>query len=254
MYTSLMRLSLLLIFPIVILSACTTQSPDTGDASQSHASSSMRAASSSSTADEQPTEPPPLDQTSHSGSYTNAAYGFSLMYPTHFEPLQKPYWRVYRYHNSRVENNILKNDEADALFALSARDRELPGDLKTTVAVYPLKGYSYVNIYDDEYLYNADTGTWSRVMAQNSFEPKSRSYNGITMYEFTFGDAGYFERTFAILQPEKNIVVEISIGGCLGCIPGSDGFEGLPQEQYDSMQKHADTDTETILRSFRWMD
>lgn len=212
------------------------------------------AAESSSTASAEWEGPPPFDERTHSGSYTNADYGFSFEYPTHFEPLGEPHWPVYRLRNARIINGMLEHDQQDALFALSARDREIPSEFGMTVAVYPLEGYSYVNIYDDEYLYDAQTKTWTRVMANQPYRPRIRTFNGLTMYEFAFGDAGHSERTFAILNPAKNIVIELSTGGCLGCIRGAEGFGDMPQEQYDELGRHADADTELILKSFGWIE
>ncbi len=242
------------LLPLLLLAACTVPSvQDDSSASRSSSVMSEPAASSSSSSEEFQ-GPPPMDQTSHSGTFLNTEFGFSLEYPTHFEPLGTPHWPVYRLHNARIVNNTLEHDQQPALFARSARDREVPSEFSMALAIYPLEGYSYVNIYDDEYVYNLQNNTWTKAMANEPFTPKTRTYNGLTMYEFTFGDAGHFEHTFAILNPSKNIVIEISAGGCLGCVRGTDSFEDHPQEFYDAMDQHANADTELILESFRWIE
>lgn len=246
-----MRRSSLLVLSVLLLVACTTPAP-TDDGQQG--SSSSLASSSSSTMPTVPDADPPFDMTSHSGTYLNADYGFMLSYPTHFEPLQTPGSSIQRSYHSRIEDNTLMTDQQEALSGLVARDREVPSDIGMTVAVYPLEGYSFVNIYDDEYLYDAKTGTWSMAMAKKPFTPQSRTYAGLKIYEFGFGDAGHSSKIFAILNPAEGVAVEITIGGCLGCIRGGDSFENVPQEQYDALGRHVEADTELVLRSFRWVD
>lgn len=250
-----MRFFSLIVLPL-LLAACMAK-PVTQESYSSAAASSAQISSVTTLASSAlslPDSNPPFDKGSHSGAYVNTELGFSLKYPTHFEPLGKPLWDVYRQYNSRVVDGMLEHDKQYALFALSARDREIPSEFGMTIAVYPMDDYSYVNIYDDEYLYDTDSGTWKKVMADESYKPVTRTYNGLTMYSFAFGDAGHSERTFVVFNKDKKIAVELTTGGCIGCIRGTDGFGDLPQEEYDLLQRHADADTDLILNSFRWID
>lgn len=195
-----------------------------------------------------------MNTTTHSGTYINTQYGFSLNYPMHFEPLLPLPTPGTKASNMRIVDNTVEYDEQHALFSVGARDREVAGDFRMSVDVYPLDTYSFVNIYDDEYVYDSAKDTWSTRMGQTAFNAQSRTYKDIKMYLFGFGDAGYAVSTYAIPMPKKNVMVEVNLGGCMGCIEGTDGFEGQSQEWYDAASAHQEADTKLILESFKRVD
>ncbi len=144
------------------------------------------------------------------------------------------------------DNSIAFHDEIPSLLTLMARDREVKSEFSILINVYPLDTYSFANIYDDEYVYEASTKTWRAKMQNIPYQPATKKVGALTAYQFGFGDAGYASKIYAFPSALRNIMIELNIGSCISC-----GFpSNTTQKTYDAASAHITKETEEILQGF----
>ncbi len=235
---------------LVLISACTAPALDTGATTSSSSSSqgsSFSADSSSASSDF-------FDRTTHSGIYKNTEFGFSLTYPTHFEPIRVDERVFPKKYGAYIADGELKyKGEIMPLLNLKASDRDIDADFNMHIHAFPLKDYTKMDIYADEYAYDPDKDTWFGLMQQEPFAPESMLIGGKKAYLFGFGDAGWSSMTYVIPLPEKSVVLEIMLGGCMGCLRDHP-WDGLSEDvqAYEANVAHMRKETDEILASIRF--
>jgi len=241
-----MHLTLLAIASLLILSACSAPTAPLDAESKASADNALLEAAAASARAAQSSRKPysiekdglgrSFDRTEHDGTYTNAEYGFSLTYPTHFEPLKPrevPYkpFKYYGMFYDEKKNGIEYKGTINPVMFLNAYDRDIKAIFSFRIEAYPLEGYTEVVMDDDEYAYDAENDTWLGLTRKGTLRSKTRMIGGKKAYEFGFGDAGWTSMMYAVPLPEKGVMLELSMGGCPGC--------ALDQRLYLTDEEHA---------------
>lgn len=238
-----MRLSPFVIASLLIVSACAAPSIQP-DEDPNHSSSAMSSSTSSAK----------FDLATHSGTYVNEEYGFSLTYPAHFEPL-KPTTTLMKNQGAYIEDNTLKFKELiPSLITLKSGDRDIQAMFSLYVTAFPLKGYSEESIYSDEYEYAYDdvTNAWKGTKTGAPFQPETRKIGGKTAYRFEFGDAGSYSDMYAIPLPEKNVMLEFTLSSCVSCTDEGPGGLSDNMPLINENEAHVGKETNDILNSIRF--
>lgn len=192
----------------------------------------------------------------HSGSYVNAEYGFSLEYPTHFQAIRE-IEPALKNQGAYVEESVLKFKELNpALRSFGSRDMDINAAFSLEVSAYPLQGYSQDQIYDPEYeyVYDAATDSWKGVVTGSPFQPETQMIGGKKAYVFGFGDSGLMSQTYAVPLPEKNVVLEFVISSCVACTDESEDSLSDNYVLIDANTAHVEKEREEILNGIRFVD
>lgn len=233
-----MNRSLLALATLLVLSACASRPESEPVAIEEEASSSQPSSASG--------------EILEVFEYTNEEYDFTLQYPAHYDQLAPQADPFPRQYGMYIEDDVVMYEgEEYPLLSLASTDQEIPSELSFYVEVFPLQNFSYVNIYDDEYLYDAQADSWQKAMADVPVSPTKRTVGNAASYMFVFGDAGNHAQSFVIPHTEKDVIIKLTFGGCLGCIEGE---MEISEERYAELQDHANADMEQILQSFKLME
>lgn len=190
-------------------------------------------------------------------TYTNDGYGFSVVLPSHFEALKGTAPQKNKY-GAYIKDNALQFEGAtDAIMSLESVDTVIKASFGFYVNVFPAKGYNRIELYDSpnyEYLYDAETDTWTSATTKEKIEFESRMIGGRKAYEMGFGDAGQSVTTYAVPLPEKDVVIEFIFGSCVACT--SESPNGLSEDQalIDANAAHVEKETEEILKGIAFED